>query len=146
MQGSPPPRTSWRLSRRDPGHGPETAGLPLAERLGGLPVREGLNQAERASRGAADRQPCRRIEIVDISPAPRTAGLFHRSSACRGRLGVRVRTVTDDLAERFRLDGAAGVPAARVWQGAAIRDEPHHVVKSSFETGSHDLVDAWNFR
>ena len=90
---------------------------PFLEQLGGLPVREGLNQAERASRGVADYQPSHRIEVVDTSPAPRIAGLFRLSSTCRGRLGVRVQPVTDDLAERFRLDDATGAPVARVVTG-----------------------------
>ena len=83
-----------------------------------LPVREGLNQTERASRGIVDYRPSHRIEvIVGTSPAPRSAGLFRLSSTCRGRHGVRFRTVADDLAEGFRLDGATDAPVAGVATG-----------------------------
>ena len=69
-----------QLSQRDPGHGRETAAAPFAEQLGGIPVREGLDQAERASHGSADHQPCHQLEIVDTSPARRSTGLFRLSS------------------------------------------------------------------
>ncbi len=49
-----------QLSQRDPGYGRETAAAPFAEQIGGIPVREGLDQAERASHG---------IERIAISPA-----------------------------------------------------------------------------
>ena len=52
-----------QLSQRDPGHGREAAAASVVEQLGGLPVREGLNQAERASRGIADRQPTHRMAM-----------------------------------------------------------------------------------
>ena len=42
-----------QLSQRDPGQGRETAAAPFAEQLGGIPVREGLDQAERTSYGIA---------------------------------------------------------------------------------------------
>ena len=52
-----------QLSRRDPGYGREAAAASVAEQLGGLPVREGLNQAERTSRGIADHQPSHRMAM-----------------------------------------------------------------------------------